>query len=422
MNATDSSINIALRHIKTALIFLPAFFFLMLLDSNSFSIYFFMNTKIISLTHVFTLGFLMMVIIGASYMLLPVALGIKIAYEKLFFPVYYSYVASFLLFVIGMRYFIPVLIALGGLFLFVSLLVYNINIWASLKKIKKWDYSALGIAFAYFYLFIGLSIGLYLALSFFFNIGFNIFDILKDHVYVMFVGFVVMLFISISYRLLPMFYMTKIVPKYFWLTDLIMINSGIIAILISSFFAGSDVLYNANIYLNGIGEWLLGLGILLYCFIFFSLMLKRLKKKLDVTIFYLYSGVISLILAVVIGLLLIIIPEKLIDFNYGIYYSLGFTAFFCFAGMIVIGFLHKIFPFLISLKIFEKAKKGAYSKLFSNMKAKYFEYLIFGLFLIGGLLGMFSLFFIYIILIKIAAIVLLISSILLLIHIFSMEW
>ena len=116
MNATDSSINIALRHIKTALIFLPIFFIVMFLDSRSFSVYFFMNTKIISLTHIFTLGFLMMVIMGASYMLLPVALGVKIAYEKSFFPVYYAFVISLLLFVIGMHYLISVLIALGGVF------------------------------------------------------------------------------------------------------------------------------------------------------------------------------------------------------------------------------------------------------------------------------------------------------------------
>lgn len=417
MNATDSSINIALRHIKTALIFLPVFFLVMLFDSNSFSTYFFMNTKIISLTHILTLGFLLMIIIGASYMLLPVALGVKIAYEKLFFPVYYAYLVSFLLFVIGMHYFIPVLIAIGGLFLFISILIYDINILVSLKKIKKWDYSALGIVFAYSYLFIGLSIGLYLALSFYFPIGFNLFDILKAHIYVMFVGFVVMLFISISYRLLPMFYMAKIVPKHFWLTDFIIINLGIIAILISSFFAST-----CGHYLNDIGGALLGIGILLYCFIFFNIMLKRLKKKLDTTIFYLYSGVIFLILAAIIGLFLIIMPERIVYFDYGIYYSFGFIALFCFAGMVIIGFLHKIFPFLISLKVFEKAKKGAYNKLFSNTKAKYFEYLIFGLFLIGELLGIFSFLFIHVILIKITAIILLITSVLLLIHIFSMEF
>ncbi len=234
----------------------------------------------------------------------------------------------------------------------------------------------------------------------------------------MFAGFIIMLFIAISYRLLPMFYMTKTPAGYLWKTDLIIINLSIIIILISSFFTGGA----GYIYLNGTGEALLGLGVLLYCFIFFNLMLKRLKKKLDVTTFYLYSGVIFLVLATVAGLSLMIIPERMAGFYYSIYYSLGFTALFCFAGMIIIGFLHKIFPFLISLKMFEKAKKGAYNKLFANMKTKYFEYLIFGLFLIGGLLGIFSLFLAYIVLIKLAAVILLISSLLLLIHIFSMEW
>jgi membrane-associated HD superfamily phosphohydrolase len=209
MNATDSSIEISLKHIKTALILLPVFFIVMFLDSKNFNEYFFMNVKIISLTHIFTLGFLLMIIMGASYMLLPVALGVKIAYEKLFFPVYYAYTASLLLFIIGMHYFIGSVIAVGGVLLFISILIYNVNILASLKKVKKWDYSAAGIAFAYSYLFIGLSVGLYLALSFYFKIGLNIYDILQDHIYVMFIGFAAMLFIAISYRLLPMFYMTK---------------------------------------------------------------------------------------------------------------------------------------------------------------------------------------------------------------------
>ena len=122
-------------------------------------------------------------------MLLPVALGVKIAYEKLFFPVYYAYLISLLVFVIGMHYFIGSMIAAGGILLFVSVLAYNLNILLSLKKVKKWDYSSAGIAFAYSYLFIGLSIGLYLALSFYFKIGLNIYDILQDHIYVMFIGF-----------------------------------------------------------------------------------------------------------------------------------------------------------------------------------------------------------------------------------------
>ncbi|MFW0884817.1 hypothetical protein ACMCNP_07250 [Candidatus Acidulodesulfobacterium sp. H_13] len=412
MNATDSSINIALRHIKTALIFLPIFFIVMFLDSKSFNVYFFMNTNIIALTHIFTLGFLMMVIIGASYMLLPVALGVKIAYEKLFFPVYYVFVISLLLFIVGMYYFIPILIASGGILLFISVLAYDLNMLLSLKKVKKWDYTAIGIAFAYSYLFIGLSVGLYLALSFYFKTGFDIYGILKDHVYLMFVGFVVMLFIAISYRLLPMFYMTKSPGNLSWKTDLAVINGGIIFLLVSSFFGTETAVYT---YLNDIGGWLLGIGTLMYSLIFFNLMLKRLKKKFDVTTFYLFSGATFLIISTIIGFLLIIISEKTANINYGIYYYFGFTALFGFAGMVIIGFLHKIFPFLISLKIFEKAKKGAYGKLFSNMQTKYFEYLIFGLFLSGIIIWLFYL-------IKISSIILLIASLLLLLHIFSMEW
>lgn len=415
MNATDSSINISLRHIKTALIFLPVFFIIMFFDSKSFNSYFFMNLKIVSLTHIFTLGFLLMVISGASYMLLPVALGVKIAYEKLFFPVYYAYTASLLIFVVGMHYFVGYLIALGGTFLFISVLIYNFNILLSLKKVKKWDYSAVGIAFAYSYLLIGLSIGLYLALSFYFKIGFNLYGILKDHVYLMFAGFVAMLFIAISYRLLPMFYMTKTPNDLYWKTDLAAINAGIILILVSSFFRSGTSGY---IYLNDAGGLLLGFGILLYCFIFFSLMLKRLKKKLDVTILYLFSGIIFLILASLIGLFLTIMPQRELNMFGGInglYYIFGFLALFGFGGMVVIGFLHKIFPFLISLKVFEKAKKGAYGKLFSNLKTKYLEYLIFGLFLVGTVVWMFYL-------IKMAALILFAASIMLLFHIFSMEW
>jgi hypothetical protein len=231
----------------------------------------------------------------------------------------------------------------------------------------------------------------------------------------MFIGFAAMLFIAISYRLLPMFYMTKTPVNLYWKTDLFAVNVGIIAILASSFFGNGSAVH---IYLNGIGGWLLGLGILLYCYIFFNLMLKRLKKKFDITTFYLFTGIIFLILATVIGLLLVIIPQK--DLNLfgginGVYYIFGFLGLFGFAGMVIIGFLHKIYPFLISLKVFEKAKKGAYGKLFSDLKTKYLEYLIFGLFLAGSILWIFYL-------IQIAAAVLFIASLMLLFHILSMGW
>jgi hypothetical protein len=416
MNATDSSIEISLKHIKTALIFLPVFFIVMFLDAKNFNVYFFMNEKIISLTHLFTLGFLLMVIMGASYMLLPVALGVKIAYEKLFFPVYYAYLISLLTFIVGMHYSISIMISVGGTLLFISVLVYNLNILLSLKKVKKWDYSSIGIAFAYSYLLIGLFIGLYLALSFYFpKIEFNIYGILQDHIYLMFTGFVVMLFIAISYRLLPMFYMAKAPDDLYWKTDLAAINAGIIVLLTGSFFAyGTPV----NAYIDGIGGYLLGLGILLYCYIFLNLMFKRLKKKFDITTFYLFSGIIFLIAAAIIGLFIEILQQKYLNMYSGIngvFYILGFISLFGFGGMVVIGFIHKIFPFLISLKAFEKAKKGAYGKLFSDLKTKYLEYLIFGLFLAGSMLFIFYL-------IQIAAAVLFIASLILLFHIFSMGW
>ena len=416
MNTTDSSIEIALKHIKTALIFLPVFFIVMFFDYKSFNGYFFMNNKIIALTHIFTLGFLLMVIMGASYMLLPVALGVKIAYEKLFIPVYYGYVISLLLFVIGMHYLWSAMIAAGGILLFISVLTYNINILISIKKVKKWDYSSLGIAFSYSYLLIGLSVGLYLALTFYFKIGLNIYDILQDHIYLMFIGFVIMLFIAVSYRLLPMFYMTKTPESLYWKSDFVVTNAGIITIFASSIFAGSAPVVEA--YLNETGGLLLGTGILLYCFIFFNLMIKRLKKKLDITAFYLFGAIIFLIFSAATGLLLTIAPQTELD-SYsginGIYYSFGFLALFGFAGMAIIGFSYKIFPFLISLKIFEKTKKGAYGKLFSDEKTKYLKYLIFALFLSGTILWIFYL-------IKIAAFILFISSVLLLFQIFSMEW
>jgi hypothetical protein len=103
----------------------------------------------------------------------------------------------------------------------------------------------------------------------------------------MFIGFAAMLFIAVSYRLLPMFYMTKTPDNLYWKTDLTAVNAGILAIIASSFFGNGSA---AHIYLNLAGGWLLGLGILLYCYIFFNLMLKRLKKKFDITNFLSVCG------------------------------------------------------------------------------------------------------------------------------------
>ncbi len=420
MNSGDSSVNIALRHIKTGSIFLILFFYYMFIDSNNFLTYFFMNTKIISLTHIFTLGFLLMVIMGASYMLLPVALGVKIAFEKTFYYVYYVYIIALIVFIAGMHYFSPVFIALGGCLLFASVIIYNINMMISLKKIRKWDYTSFGILFAYIYLFIGLSIGTYMALSFYFNIGGKyIFDSLMSHIYLMFAGFVIMLFIAISYRLLPMFYMTKTPKNFIWLADFILLNAGIILLVISSIIDGFYNLFGLGLFYAG--SILLSAGIIVFCFEFFNLMNGRIKKKWDITIFYLYLGIIFLLAAVFMGNLILFLPERAIAENPGIYYAFGFIGLFGYAGMVIIGFLHKIFPFLISLRKFEKVKKGAYKGLIGNMQKKYMQYIDLILFAAAVPAASFSLLILDINLIKISSALLIAASVIFLINLFIME-
>lgn len=414
--AGDSSVNIALLHIKTALVLLPVFFISVFLTAKDFNRYFFMNTQIISVTHVYTLGFLLMVIMGASYMLLPVALGVKIAYEKLFYPVYYVYTVSFAIFAVGMYLLIPYLIAIGGFLLFAALIVYLINMAVSMKRVTKWDYSSFGILSGYIYLFLGIIIGFYLAFSFYVPyISFNLFSMLRDHVLAMAAGFVVMFFIAVSYRLLPMFYMTKNPVPFVWKTDLAVMDAGLAAILVSSFFKGP-----AGIYISFIGEILLVFGILVYCFEFFALMSGRMNKKIDVTVLYLYTGIIFLALSALAGLVFLIAPGRSSDMFYGSYYSFGFIGLFMFAGMVIIGFLHKIFPFLISLKVFEKSKKGAYGKLFGSRTSMYFEMAVFVLFLAGGIIESASMFFEWSTLIEGGSALLVVASVMFLSRLFLM--
>jgi hypothetical protein len=421
MDSGDSSVNIALKHIKTASVFLILFFCYMMIDSTSFLTYFFMNTKIIALTHILTLGFLLMVIMGASYMLLPVALGVKIAFDKIFYYVYYGYAASLIIFVAGMHYFNTELIAFGGILLFISVLIYDINIMLSLKKIRKWDYTSFGVLFAYIYLFIGISAGAYMAVSFYYNsiIGKYIFDSLTSHIYIMSAGFIVMLFIAISYRLLPMFYMTKKPGNFIWITDFILLNSGIILIIISSIVNGFYSSFGQNFFY--VGDFLLSAGIILFSFEFYRLMNGRIKKKLDITIFYLYAGILFLLSAVFIGNIILFLPARAIAENQGIYYMFGFIGLFGYAGMAIIGFLHKIFPFLISLKKFEKVKKGAYKGLIGNMQKKYLQYFDVTLFIAAIPIMSFALLITDVGLIRILSVILAAASLIFFVNLLIME-
>lgn len=379
MNATDSSINIALKHIKTSLVFLALFFLLIIVSHKDFGAGYFMNIKVIAVTHIFTLGFLLSIIIGASYMLLPVAIGVKIAYEKLFSPAYYAYTAGILIFFAGMYFGVPAMIAVGGGLLFGGVALYCFNIFASIKKVKKWDYSSVGILLAYIYLALAVSAGFYLALSFYLpSISYNLQGVLEGHVYSVFIGFVLTLFISVSYRLLPMFYMVKNPAGAIWKTDIILVNAGVVMIFVSPFFGGTAE--RAALCAGGLSA---AAGILLYCYEFYFLMAGRMKRRLDVTSIYLFLAINFLALSVILGIVRAFYPSLLSPYGVGFTYAMGFAALFCFAGMAVIGFLHKIFPFLVSLKMFEKAKKGAYGKLFGTKTLHYFEYGILAVFIIG---------------------------------------
>jgi hypothetical protein len=330
--------KIVLKYFFAAILSFIILNFLLMLNYSDIQGFHF-QPMILALTHIATLGWITMMIFGAMFQLVPVVLEVKLFSEKLAEIQFWIFLIGIIGLVTGFWNFdTGIHLTASAIVLNIAVLIFSFNILATMAKVKKWNIMGMYLAAAIFYLITTAFAGLLLSI----NLGFPFIKIshlqyLNLHAHVAFVGWVSMVIMGVSFKLIPMFtlahdYSVKSGTIAFWL-----INLGLLGI--------SSVMHFENLTLYFyISAALIATGIFFFLFQMYVIFKKRMRKKADVSIKFSKLAYTLLAISAMFGLL-ITFTNIANEMNVTLIY--GYLIIFGYISMLIVGQMYKIMPFLV---------------------------------------------------------------------------
>ena len=315
----------------------------------------------LALTHLITLGYLAMVMLGSLLQMLPVVLGTPVPAVQLvgwlgLVGLSLGTPCLALGFLLGE----PLWLYAGVLLLGSGFVPFSIAIVVSLIKTLA-PHVAWPIRQAVLALLITLALGIALAGAFsgLWPIT-AIAELTALHAAWGLAGWVLILIIGIAYQVVPMLQITPLYPVWVtrWLTGLMLLG-----LLLYSNLAWAEAKPNGSL----LGALLLCAGSIVFAIVTLRLQSRRRRKLADITLDFWRLGMRCLILAA------LLFPLRLpslswlpADWSAAAEISLGIAFLLGFAASVVSGMLYKIVPFLAWFHL--KTQTGAKVGSIPNMK------------------------------------------------------
>lgn len=410
-NAPHSSVVVP-HFIFGAISFFIVAVMLMFSSSSLLEVYF--NTKLVAITHMAILGWATMIVFGALYQLIPVVFETALFSEKLakftfwmaaFSVVFLSYsfwVASFV-----------ILLPYASVCMFVSLLLFVINVLVSYSKSEIKNWSSKFVIAAIIWLLLTELLGTLIALNFKFNfLSEAHIHYLKIHATIGLIGWFLLLIIGVGSTLIPMFLISHQLNFKKLKASFYLINTGLLSIAINWFLIN-------NLILLAFCWVLVASGVLFFVSFIYDSYKKRMRKKLDVGMQYSMLAIASVLLPIIISSVIILGFNVEFELLSRIIVFYGFTILFGFITTLILGQTYKTLPFIIWLdkykKLVGKTKTPLPRELYSEKIASIQFYLYLG-FIITMPIGILSN---SLVLVKIGSIALLLVAILYNINVFK---
>ncbi len=311
----------------------------------------------LALTHLITLGYLAMIMLGALLQILPVVLGAQVPAVR---PVAWSGLLAlacgapclgvgFLLSLATWLYAGMLILAVGLLPLLIAI---AISLARSAAPLVAWPIRQAVLALA-----ITLTLGIAHAGGLY---GLwpqpEDIDLTPLHVAWGLLGWVLALVVGVAYQVVPMLQITPSYPG--WLSR--WLNGFMLAGLLL-FSWPAQTAWGAA--MNLLGEQMLAVAALAFALATLRIQAQRRRKVADITLDFWRLGMASLIIAAPLYLLRPALPENVLE---AAQISLGLLFLFGFAGSVVSGMLYKIVPFLAWFHL--KTQTGARIGEIPNMK------------------------------------------------------
>ena len=384
-NAPDSSV-VKPHFIFGALSLLILSLMLILADTNLLSSYF--NNKIVAITHMAVLGWATNIVFGALYQLIPVVFETSLFSEKLAKVTFWlsSFSVLFLTYTFWIGAYNNLLIY-AALMMFISLLLFVVNLMLSYKNAKLKNISSKLVITAVFWLAFTEIIGTLTAFNFKYNFLSEIhLHYLKIHATIGLIGWFLLLIIGVSSILIPMFFVSHQLNNKKLTYAFYFINFGLLGLTVNWFL----------IHINSIDMFLwlmIAIGIAFYISFVYESYKKRMRRVLDVGMKHTMISVLSLVLPVFVSLIVMI--------GFGFDYALllrattlyGFTIIFGLITTLILGQTYKTLPFVVWLDSYKglvgKIKTPMPRELYSERIANIHFYLYL-LFIITMIIGIIS--------------------------------
>ncbi|MCW8929699.1 MAG: hypothetical protein OQL19_05630 [Gammaproteobacteria bacterium] len=323
------------------------------------------------LTHLLTLGFMMMVMIGALYQFIPVMIGQYIpGGRKLVFIIHSLLVLGSLSLTLGFIFQYELFYWSALIFLCVSLSSFALSLILLLKAKFNGHLIAYIIRILIFVLVIALGLGLFMLLAYAFpDLGVVYRQYTDTHALWALIGWVVLLIMAVSSQVIPMFFVT---PEFSVRTLKIlslMIIITLCGLSLMQLLKGDECFWYREIF-N------LFLSIELIFFSIYTLLLinQRKRKLMDVTINFFRISLASLLFVILIWWSFHLWSNTYLENYYiQIEFTMGILLIYGMAISAIIGMLQKIVPFLIYLNLQQLSFKhpesmSAKPNLVPNMK------------------------------------------------------
>ncbi|MCF6339966.1 MAG: hypothetical protein L3J10_04330 [Sulfurimonas sp.] len=291
-----------------------------------------LDTKVLSFVHLFLLGFIMMSIFGSMAQLVPVVLEVGHFGVELFYAIWPLLGIGTVLMVIGFLS-SPALLPYGGVVVLIAMMIFVMEIFLTIKKVKKLNNVMSSILISNTFLFFGIIFGLVIALGYAGTIEVDISNLLKSHVFLVIFGYIAITLMGLSLVLLPMFGLSHGFSKKPLEIAMTIMSISVILIVLSSFID--------FVILSYLGYLLAIVSLCVYFYLVQSIYKTRARKENDVYVMSLFFAYASMIVSLIFAIIYLFTNfEPLL-------LSAGWLIFFGLFGFAVTGHIYKIVPFLV---------------------------------------------------------------------------
>jgi hypothetical protein len=329
------------------------------------------NQYVIALTHLFVLGWICSIVMGAMYQLVPVALESKLYSEKLARWQFAFHLAGF----VGMVWMFGTWnmkqVGHFGCMLTVGVALFVINIARTLRRVPKWNVTATAVTAALCWIsltvFAGLSIGTGKCVAESFDgsstgsgvgsvVGvlrpvagwvshFDAISAMHAHAHLGGIGFFTMLIVGVSYKLVPMFTLSEVQSHRRAGVSVALLNVGLAGSFFTILLGSPWKIAFTLVTISALFVYLLEL-----C----AILRARKRRALDWGIRYFLTAVVLLLPLSLMAVVLSwpgMAANPLLGQLENLY---GFVGLMGVVTLAIIGMLYKIIPFLVWFGVYSK--------------------------------------------------------------------